>query len=214
MAFIRFTIFMIMIPLYVMTAGILVARGVGTLWWPPLDDWQAASRAGLALMFVFTGMAHFTGPRADLVAMVPPRLPFPGPLVTVTGLAELAGAVALVVPAVSRLAAYGLMALLVVMFPANIYAARTGHTIAGRPHSPLRFARSFSCCGSVCCGGRYRMLRRPDGSGHSIRRTSTGSTREARRAGAQLATSATVDSTATEPTRLTRPAERRRRDRS
>ena len=126
-----------MIPLYVMAAGLLIARGIGAFWWPPLDDWQAAARAGLALLFVFTGMAHFTGPRADLIAMVPPRLPAPGFLVTVTGIAELAGAVGLVVPALNSLAAYCLMALLVLMFPANVYAAQSGHTIAGRPHSPL-----------------------------------------------------------------------------
>ena len=120
-----------------MAAGIVIARGLGAIWWPLLDDWQAAARAGLALMFVFTGMAHFTGPRADLVSMVPPRLPSPGLLVTITGILELAGAVGLVVPSLSRLAAYCLMALLVLMFPANVYAARTGHTIAGRPHSPL-----------------------------------------------------------------------------
>jgi uncharacterized membrane protein len=126
-----------MIPLYVMAAGILTARLAGALWWPVLSDWQAAARAGLALMFVFTGMAHFTGPRADLVRMVPPRLPFPGFLVTITGIAELTGAVGLVVPSLSRMAAYGLMALLVLMFPANVYAAQSGHTIAGRRHSPL-----------------------------------------------------------------------------
>jgi uncharacterized membrane protein len=128
-----------MIPLYVMIAGILLTRLIGALWWPPFDDLQAATRAGLALMFVFTGAAHFTGPRADLVAMVPPNLPYPGVLVTITGLAEFAGAIGLMLPAFSRWAAYGLMALLVVMFPANVYASRTGHTIGGRPHTPLPF---------------------------------------------------------------------------
>jgi uncharacterized membrane protein len=124
------------IPLYVMTAGILIARAAGALW-PALDGWQAATRAGLALMFVFTGTAHFTRTRADLIAMVPPQIPLPGLAVTLTGLAELAGAVALLVPAWSRMAAYGLMALLVLMFPANLYASRVGHTISGRPHTPL-----------------------------------------------------------------------------
>jgi uncharacterized membrane protein len=128
-----------MVPLYVMIAGIALARGMGALWWPPLDDWQAATRTGLALMFVFTGVAHFTGPRADLVAMVPPKLPYPGALVTITGLAEFAGAMGLMMPGFNRLAAYGLILLLVLLFPANVYASRTGHTIAGRPHTPLPF---------------------------------------------------------------------------
>ncbi|MGH7548086.1 MAG: hypothetical protein ACREMM_07920 [Gemmatimonadales bacterium] len=74
-----------MIPLYVMLAGILAARGAGALGVAPLDDWQAATRAGLALMFVFTGVAHFTRTREALVCMVPPQLPSAGALVTLTG---------------------------------------------------------------------------------------------------------------------------------
>src|SRR5262245_55877602 len=131
-----------MVPLYVMIAGIALARGIGALWWTPLDAWQEATRAGLALMFVFTAVAHFSGPRADLVAMVPPKLPYPGALVTITGLAEFVGAIGLLMPGFSRLAAYGLMLLLVLLFPANVYASRIGHTIDGRPHTPLPF-RTF-----------------------------------------------------------------------
>ena len=48
-----------MIPFYVMLAAIAVARGAGALAWAPLDDWQAATRVGLAVMFLFTGAAHF-----------------------------------------------------------------------------------------------------------------------------------------------------------
>jgi hypothetical protein len=47
-------------------------------------------------MFVLTGVAHFVGKRAELVAMVPPFLPAPELLVTVTGVLELTGAVGLV----------------------------------------------------------------------------------------------------------------------
>ena len=122
-----------MIPFYVMLATILAARGVGAVGWAPLDSWPVAVRTGLAVMFVFTGVAHFTRTRADLVRMVPPQLPAPSLLVTVTGLAEFAGAVGLLIPAVSRWAAYGLAVLLVAMFPANEHAARTGQLIAGRP---------------------------------------------------------------------------------
>jgi uncharacterized membrane protein len=125
------------IPFYVMVAGILTARGAGALLWPPLDDWQAATRAGLAILFAFTGAAHFTGTRADLIRMVPPQLPSPAALVTLTGVAELLGAAGLLVPAVQWWAAHALMVLLVAMFPANIHAARSGHTIGGRPHTRM-----------------------------------------------------------------------------
>jgi uncharacterized membrane protein len=143
-----------MIAFYVMLAGILLARAAGYLGVPSLGDWHAATRVGMAVMFIFTGLAHFTRTRGDLVKMVPPQLPSPHHLVTLTGIAELAGAVGLLIPSTARLAAYGLMALLVALFPANIHAARTGHTIAGRPHT--RFACVCRCrsCGSRSCGGR------------------------------------------------------------
>ena len=126
-----------MIPLYVMIVGIAAARVVGAMGWRALDDWQIATQIGLALMFVFTGVAHFSSTRLDLVRMVPPQLPYPSLLVTLTGIAELAGAIGLVVPALARSAAYALIALLVAMFPANLYAAKIGHRIAGRPHTRL-----------------------------------------------------------------------------
>jgi hypothetical protein len=69
-----------MIVFAVMLAGILVARLAGWLGFSALDDWHAATRAGLALMFIFTGTAHFTRTRADLVRMVPPTLPYPDAL--------------------------------------------------------------------------------------------------------------------------------------
>lgn len=126
-----------MIVLYVMLGGIIAARAAGAVGVPALDSWPAAIRAGLALMFVFTGIAHFTRTRADLVRMVPRALPNPELLVTLTGVAEIAGAVGLLVPSTARMSAWALAALLVAMFPANIYASRTRHTIGGRPHTPM-----------------------------------------------------------------------------
>jgi uncharacterized membrane protein len=126
-----------MIPFFVMLGAIVAARLLGALVWPGLNDWQSATRVGLAIMFVFTGAAHFSSTRRDLIQMVPPQLPSPSALVTLTGVAEFAGALGLVVPWASRWAAYGLIVLLVAMFPANIHAARINHTIAGRPHTRL-----------------------------------------------------------------------------
>lgn len=88
-------------------------------------------------MFVFTGAAHFTKTREDLVRMVPPQFPSPAMLVSLTGVAELLGAIGLLIPGLARWAGWALALLLVAMFPANIYAARTGHSIGGRPHTPL-----------------------------------------------------------------------------
>lgn len=126
-----------MAPLIALVAGFTLARLAGLLGVAALDGWHPALRVGLAALFALTAFAHFTGRRADLIAMVPPRLPHPGLLVTVTGVLELAGAVALLVPATAGWAAAGLALLLLAMFPANASAARRGLTLAGRPVTPL-----------------------------------------------------------------------------
>ena len=128
-----------MIPFFVMLAVILVARGAGALGVEAMGSWQAATRVGLAVMFVFTAVAHFNRMRPDLVRMVPPQLPRPEMLVTLTGIAEFVGAIGLLVPPVSRWAAVGLALLLVGLFPANVYAARAGVTLGGRQATPLIF---------------------------------------------------------------------------
>jgi uncharacterized membrane protein len=69
--------------------------------------------------------------------MVPPALPAPAQLVTATGILELMGAISLLVPQTTPAAAYGLIALLLAMFPANVHAARAGLVIAGRRASSL-----------------------------------------------------------------------------
>ena len=84
---------------------------------------DVALRGGLAAMFALTGGAHFIGMREQLIAMVPPALPFPGLLVTLTGIAELGCAMGLLWSRTARVSAAVLGLLLVVMFPANVYAA-------------------------------------------------------------------------------------------
>ncbi|MEU7929121.1 DoxX family membrane protein [Micromonospora sp. NPDC049801] len=127
-----------MAPLIVLIAGSALARLAGLAGVSALDGWHPALRVGLALMFVLTGVAHFVGRRrADLIAMVPPRLPRPDLLVTLTGALELVGAVGLLIPTTARLAAAGLGLLLLAMFPANASAARRRLTLAGRPVTPL-----------------------------------------------------------------------------
>ncbi|GAB3816205.1 DoxX family protein [Micromonospora zhanjiangensis] len=126
-----------MAPLIALIAGTAAARIAGLLGIAALDGWHPALRAGLALMFALTGLAHFASRRADLVAMVPPRLPRPDLLVTVTGVLELAGSLGLLVPVTARWAAAGLALLMLAMFPANASAARRGLTLTGRPVTPL-----------------------------------------------------------------------------
>src|SRR5215208_438326 len=124
-----------MAPLAVMLAGWAVFRLLGAAGvMPAADSWTAALRFALSVMFLFTAGSHFVPrTRADLVRMVPPALPNPAILVMATGVLELLGAIALLVPSTVKLSAYALIALLVAMFPANISAAQRQLTIAGRP---------------------------------------------------------------------------------
>jgi len=127
-----------MAPLITLIAGTGLARLLGLAGVDALDGWLPALRVGLALMFVLTGLAHFgLGRRDGLIAMVPPGLPRPDLLVTITGLLEFAGAVGLLLPATYRLAAACLALLMLAMFPANVYAARHQVALAGKPASPL-----------------------------------------------------------------------------
>lgn len=105
--------------------GTLGARLVGWLGVDYVDSWPKAAAVGLAAMFVMTGVAHFVNPlRRDMIAIVPPRLPAPGLLVTITGVLELVGAAGLLYPPTRIAAAVCLFLLMLVMFPANVYAAR------------------------------------------------------------------------------------------
>jgi uncharacterized membrane protein len=119
-----------MAPLIVLLIGSMAARIVGWLGIEYVNTWVKAIAVGLAAMVVLTGVAHFAPPlRASLIAIVPPRLPAPGLLVSFTGVLELIGAVGLLVPATRIVAAVCLLLLMLAMFPANIYAA-------GMPNPP------------------------------------------------------------------------------
>jgi uncharacterized membrane protein len=114
-----------MAPLIALVLGTLAARLVGWLGVDYVDGWPSAVAVGLALMFVVAGVAHFVNPlRRDLIAIVPPRLPAPGFLVTAAGVLELLGAAGLLYPPTRAAAAISLGVMMLAMFPANVYASR------------------------------------------------------------------------------------------
>ncbi|TQM84349.1 putative membrane protein [Saccharothrix saharensis] len=112
-----------LVILVLVTLALVGLRAAGVTRVPP---WPFAVRCGVAAMFVATGLAHFIGMREELIAMVPPAVPAPGLVVTVTGVLELAGAVGVLWDRTALWAAAGLTAMLVGMFPANVHAARQG----------------------------------------------------------------------------------------
>jgi uncharacterized membrane protein len=126
-----------MAVMVVLAASLLVFRSLGALGVKALASWKEATRYALAVMFVFTASAHFTGMRHELVRMVPAGVPYPGAIVAFTGVCELLGAVGLLIPRVQRIAGIGLILFLVAVFPANVRAAREELTLGGRRATPL-----------------------------------------------------------------------------
>lgn len=84
----------------------------------------------LAALFVTAGIIHFARP-APFVSIVPPVLPSPLILVYISGLAEIAGGLGLLIPQLRRAAGIGLVLLLVAVFPANSYMAWCDVEVAG-----------------------------------------------------------------------------------
>ena len=78
------------------------------------------ARWAFAALFVAGGIGHFVATDVYLKIM-PPYLPYPRALVLLSGVFEVVLGVLLLVPATSRLAAWGLIALLLAVFPANIF---------------------------------------------------------------------------------------------
>lgn len=76
----------------------------------------------LAAFFVVAGLNHFINPGFYLTIM-PPYLPWPLGLVYLSGFFEVALGILLLVPRFTAIAAWGLVALLIAVFPANIHMA-------------------------------------------------------------------------------------------
>lgn len=91
------------------------------------------ARWALAGFFVLAGLNHFRVPEFYL-SMIPPPLP-PVPVNVISGLAEIVLGIAVLIPRTRRLAGWGLIALLIAVFPANLYAAFQGH-LAGLDAPP------------------------------------------------------------------------------
>ncbi len=74
------------------------------------------------VLFIAAGALHFVRP-AMYQQIVPPQLGHPAALVAISGVAEIAGGIGLLVPPARRAAGFGLIALLLAVWPANIYMA-------------------------------------------------------------------------------------------
>jgi len=86
----------------------------------------------LAVCMVVAGTLHFLVSE-PFIRIVPGFLPFPAALVYISGVIEIGLGVTLLIPATQRLAAWGLVALFIAVYPANINMAVNHIHIDGIP---------------------------------------------------------------------------------
>ena len=95
---------------------------------------MSRSQRALAGFFVFAGAMHFVIPRA-YESIVPPGLP-KSEAVVLSGVAEILGGLAVLHPATRKAGRWWLLALLLAIFPANVWMAVSPHKIPGAHKIP------------------------------------------------------------------------------
>ena len=95
-------------------------------------------RVVLAISIITVGLIHFAKP-APFVKIMPPQLPYPLELVYISGFFEILGGIGLLIPLVSVAAAWGLIALFIAVFPANINMTINDIELEGIPHNPVLY---------------------------------------------------------------------------
>ena len=88
----------------------------------------------MAAFYLAAGLLHLARPDAFL-PIVPSWVPAPREIILLTGVAEIAGAIGLLIPRLRKAAGIGLALYALGVFPANIKHAIEGITLAGLPSS-------------------------------------------------------------------------------
>lgn len=83
---------------------------------------RSLMRAVLGIAFMLAGLNHFRQPEL-YIAIMPPYLPRHRELVALSGYAEVGLGALVLLPKVKRVAGWGLVALLIAVFPANVQMA-------------------------------------------------------------------------------------------
>jgi uncharacterized membrane protein len=95
------------------------------------------SRTLLGAFFVGSGVNHFLIPRTYRSIVPPSMRDDAARLVAISGVAEIAGGIGVLVPLTRRLSGLGLIALLAAVFPANLHMAREPHRFPRIPRWAL-----------------------------------------------------------------------------
>lgn len=102
----------------------------------PVHKGRAVSVAVLAVSFVAAGVNHFRSPDF-YIGIMPPYLPAHDFLVALSGALEIIGGAGLLIPRARRWAGWGLVLLLIGVFPANIHMAASPELFAEIPQRAL-----------------------------------------------------------------------------
>ena len=92
---------------------------------------MSSSRRLLAGFFTFAGSLHFVRTR-EYEAIMPPQLPMHREAVLISGIAEIAGGIAVLHPRTRPVARWWLLGLLAAVFPANVYMALAPEEVSKR----------------------------------------------------------------------------------
>ena len=93
---------------------------------------------GLAVFFIFFGIDHFINPDFYL-SIMPPSFPLHKEAVYISGFFEIVGGVGVLIPRFRKIAGWGLVVLLIAVYPANIYMAVTPEAFPDIPVEMLYF---------------------------------------------------------------------------
>ena len=101
-----------------MKVNMLEALQLPTKWWRKL------SLIGLSLFFIYFGIDHFINPEFYL-SIMPPAFPLHAEAVYISGFFEILGGMSVLIAPLRKIAGWGLVVLLICVYPANIYMAIT-----------------------------------------------------------------------------------------
>jgi uncharacterized membrane protein len=125
----------------------------------PFKDFKNNARIGTGITFMLTGFFHFLMP-ATFMKLMPPFIPEPLLMIYLSGIFEILGGIGLILSKTKTWAGYGLILLLLAVFPANIYVAWENVQLGGFMNYPVyqwfRVVLQFALIGWVywTAGGR------------------------------------------------------------
>lgn len=117
----------VFILIFVFTGILFLAKKLGV---SSLGNFKNCARIATGMTFIFTGISHFVAPDT-FMKLMPPPIPEPLLMIYISGFFEILGGIGLIVSKTKRLAGYGLILLLMAVFPANVYVARENVQLGG-----------------------------------------------------------------------------------